>query len=58
MQERLPVPPIPGHSPLRPSLASHGIRPPGMAEVQKMQEQISARPSLGIKKPAEKEPAG
>jgi len=47
------------HSPIIPRITriaapahpcARGIRPPWMAEVQKMQEQFSARPSLDIKK--------
>ena len=33
-----------------PSLAPCGIRPPRMVEVQILQEQISVRPSIDIKK--------
>ncbi len=35
-----------------PSLVPSVIRPPWMVEVQKLQEQISVRPSMDIKKPA------
>ena len=50
MQGAIFSPSIHGHNRIA-FLAPCGIRPPRMVEVQILQEQTSARPSMDIKKP-------